>query len=236
MRRLASLALAVPLALPALAEPADTVSDEAARGAVEELRKALKEGDDRAKLAAIAACGTAPHSITAAALAPLLLVNGPEEVRVEAAEALGRMTGLPEAAKALHAAVKPNEEREKTLAEIFKAMGSVGLKSSIQVCVDFIEPRVAKRSEKEVSEIKYATACLAVLRFKASVAALIELMKRNETNNRWGGAGIVRNEVWFQLALVKLTGEKLEGGGKAWDDWWEKHEGDFTDDMTRRKK
>ncbi|MCC6738098.1 MAG: HEAT repeat domain-containing protein [Planctomycetia bacterium] len=207
---------------------------ETAKARVDELKTALKGKEEDPKIAAISACGDAPHATTAAALAPLL-GDPSDNVRIAAAKALGRMKGLPEAAKALHGGLGANEEREKVITEVFTAMGEVNHPSSVAVLKDWVSHRMTKRDTSDSREINAAIDAMGSLKWKSCVTALIDLGKKNiVANGARGGKGMRwREDVRFNRALQRLTGESFEDMD-GWDDWWKKNAGKFNDDLTAK--
>jgi HEAT repeat protein len=215
------------------AEEAKAAAD-AAKLKVDELKAALKGKDEDLKLSAISGCADSPHPLTAAALSPIL-VDPSEDLRIAAAKALGRMKSLPEAAKALHSGIKPNEEKEKVITEVFTAIGEVNHPSSIAVLKDWISHRMTKRDTSDSREINAAIEAMGSLKWKSCVTALIDLGKKNIVANGWrGGNGMRwRQDVRYSRALQRLTGESFEDID-GWDDWWKKNAGKFNEDLTAK--
>ncbi|MCE9582618.1 MAG: HEAT repeat domain-containing protein [Planctomycetes bacterium] len=239
IRPFVALALSLALAASTFAQGADDKEAAAAAAAaaktkVEELKVALKGKDEDPKIAAITACGEAPHSTTAAALAPLL-GDPSDNVRTAAAKALGHMKGLADAAKALHAGLGANEDKTKVLGAIFDAIGEVNNPASVAVVKDWVNHRMAKRDGSDAPGLTEAIDCMGALKWKSCVSALIDLGKKNiVANGARGGHGMrAKEDNKFQRALQRLTGEKLEDMD-AWDDWWKKNAGSFKDDLTAK--
>lgn len=214
-------------------EEAKAAAD-AAKSRVDELKTALKGKEEDPKISAISACGEAPHATTAAALAPLL-GDPSDNVRTAAAKALGKMKGLAEAAKALHAGLGANEEKSKVLDALFDAIGEVNHGSSVAVCKDWISHRITKRDGADQPGINSAIDAMGALKWKASVSALIDLGKKNiVANGARGGKGLRwKDDVRFNRALQRLTGESFEDMD-GWEDWWKKNAGKFNDDLTAK--
>lgn len=229
-----TLLLTLSLAGLALADDSKAAVDADAKARVDALKAAAKEKDSEPRAQAISSCGEVAHPLTAAAVAPFL-GDPVEDVRLQAAKALGRMAGLAEAAKALHGGLRANEEKPKVLKEIFTAMGDVNSFSSVAVCKDWINGRITKRDTSDQTSINEAIACLGNLKFKASVTTLIDLGKKNiVANGARGGHGMrARSDVRFNRALQQLTAESFEDID-SWDDWWKKSAGKFNEDMTVR--
>lgn len=237
MRLALAAALAILLASTRLqAQSADDAkaAAEAAKAKVDELKAALKGKEEDPKIAAISACGDAPHASTAAALAPLL-GDPSDNIRIAAAKALGRMKSLPEAAKALHGGIGANEEREKVITAIFTAIGEVNHPSSVAVLKDWISHRMTKRDTSDSREINSAIEAMGSLKWKSCVSALIDLGKKNiVANGARGGHGMRwKQDVRYTRALQRLTGESFEDMD-GWDDWWKKNAGKFNDDLTTK--
>jgi HEAT repeat protein len=226
-------------ALSALAQGADDKAAAAAAAAaaktkVDELKAALKGKDEDPKIAAITACGDAPHSTTAAALAPLL-GDPSDNIRLAAAKALGHMKGIPDAAKALHGGLGANDDKSKVLAAIFSAIGEVNSPTSVEVVREWIDHRMAKRDTSDAPGMNEAIDCMGGLKWKATVSALIDLGRKNiVANGARGGHGMrAKEDNRFQRALQRLTGEKMDDM-QAWDEWWKKNAGNFKDDLTAK--
>ncbi|MEK7467579.1 MAG: HEAT repeat domain-containing protein [Planctomycetota bacterium] len=214
-------------------EEAKAAAD-AARIRVDELKVACKGKEEDPKIAAISACADAPHATTAAALAPLL-GDPSENVRIATAKALGRMKGLPEAAKAIHGGLGANEEKSKVLDALFDAIGEVNHGSSVAVCKDWISHRITKRDGADQPGINSAIDAMGALKWKGSVSALIDLGKKNiVANGARGGKGLRwKDDARFNRALQRLTGESFEDMD-GWEDWWKKNAGKFNDDLTTK--
>jgi hypothetical protein len=232
MKPIAALACTLLLALPSPAQDPDAKTAAAdAKARADELKSALRGQETDPKLAAIEACGDLPHAITAAAVAPLV-ADKSEEIAIAAVKALGRMKDLAEAAKALHASLKPNESRSKVLAAAFDAIGEVNHPSSVPVCKDWVDSRIARRDGSLQRGIDEAIACLGSLKWKSSVSALIDLGKRNIVAGP--GYGLrYRSDNRFNRALRRLTGEDFEDID-SWDDWWKKAGAKFNDDLSAK--
>lgn len=227
--------LALALLGPALAQDPDAKAVEAeARAKVDALKASAKGKDNDATLSAIADCGSTPHVLTAAALAPIL-ANPSDELALAAASALARMTGSADAAKALHSGLKPNEERSKVLGAVFDGIGTVGHYSSIAVCSAWINDRLSKRDALDQSGINAAFDAMGGLKFKSTVTTIIDLMKKNEVANGWrGGKGMRgRSEIRARAALQRLTGESWEMSDE-WSDWWKKNQAKFNEDLSAK--
>jgi len=207
---------------------------EAAKSKIDELKTALKGKEEDPKVAAIAACGDAPHASTAAALTPLL-GDASETVRIAAAKALGKMKSLAEAAKGLHAGLAANEEKSKVLDALFDAIGEVNHGSSVAVCKDWVNHRITKRDGADQPGINSAIEAMGALKWKACVSALIDLGKKNiVANGARGGKGMRwKDDVRFNRSLQRLTGESFEDMD-GWDDWWKKNAGKLNDDLTTK--
>ena len=93
IRTIAALAIVASFAL--AGDPPAGPSAEAAKAKVDALKAAK---DAEAKKAAIADAGACPHATVAAALAPML-ADPDDAIRTAAADALGAMKGLADAAK-----------------------------------------------------------------------------------------------------------------------------------------
>lgn len=235
MRHLSALLIAILFALPArlsAEDPARPTDADASRK-VDELKAALKGDSDDAKREAVASCADCPHPKVAAALAPVL-VSGSDELRIEAAKALGRMTGLVEAAKALHASLAPNEKRGKVLEAMFAAVEAVNHPSSVAVCQKWVNDRNDLRDAEEVSGVVMAIDALGGLKWKASVEALIGIWNKKKVSGRGGGTGGGYKEKCrkhAEAALQRLTAEAF-GEVELWEDWWKKNAKNFNEDMT----
>lgn len=214
-------------------EEAKAAAD-AAKSRIDELKTALKGKEEEPKIAAISACGDAPHATTAVSLAPLL-GDASENVRTAAAKALGKMRGIADAAKALHGGLGANEEKPKVLDALFDAIGSVNHGSSVAVCKDWISHRITKRDGADQPGINSAIDAMGALKWKGSVSAIIDLGKKNiVANGGRGGKGLRwKDDARFNRALQRLTGESYEDMD-GWEDWWKKNAGKFNDDLTTK--
>ncbi|MBI2922372.1 MAG: hypothetical protein HYY18_15065 [Planctomycetes bacterium] len=200
---------------------------------MEELKAALKGGSEDAKREKVAACADCPHPKVAAALAPIL-VSGTDELRTAAAEALGRMDGLADAAKALHSALAPNEKHSKVLEALFAAIEGVNHPSSVPVCQKWVNDRNDLRDSEEVNGVLWAIDVLGGLKWKASVDALIAIWNKKKVSGRGGGTGGGYKEKCRQhaeAALRRLTAEAF-GDVTLWEDWWKKNARNFNEDMS----
>jgi hypothetical protein len=231
---LSAAVLTLTLALTTAAQdPTVPDNEPAAKAAVDALKQATKDKDADARLAAISACGAAPHRLSAAALAPCL-ADPSDDIRIAAAGALGQMTGLEDAARALNSSLARNAERSKVFLSLLAAIVSVQHPSSVAACSEFVDDRLARRDASDQSEINLVLDTLSRLSFKATVDALIDILAKNEVVGHGGGNGTAaRSENRTSRALRRLLGEDLYSS-KEWKSWWGKHAKEFNNDLTRK--
>jgi hypothetical protein len=222
------LAAAVPGEEPAKPTEAD------AKPKAEAVTAALKGKDEAAKKTAIVAAGTCAHPLCANALAPAFS-DPSEDIRVEAAKALGKMKGLAEAAKVLNAAFAANPKPGKVLHAVTPAMGSVGHASSVPVLGAYLSKRVPEKDDEENIEVGDALTQLGEIRFKASVELLLDLLKKASSAGQQKKSFQLATEGNALRALNKLAGKhdlKTAADAQA---WWKANEKLLNDDLTPKK-
>lgn len=219
----------------AQAEPGATASidDAEAKIRIDALKKALSGQTIEPKQEAITACSESMHPACAAALLPVLTRDS-DELRIYAADALGRMKGLENAAKTLHAALKSNENKTSVLDRIFRAMENVGHISSVAVCQDWAEDRVSQRDSEEIAGVTSAIETLGSLKFKASVDALLDIWHKNKVVGKDRGSSFKEKcRKFCNQALRRLLGEKMESWDE-WHDWWKKEAKNYNSDLSQK--
>lgn len=234
--RTAALLLAFALACSAQ-DPAPSQKDADARVAA--LREALKGESADAKKQAVAACADCAHPTVTAALAGVL-TSGDDDLRVAAAQALSRMKGSGDAAKALHAGLKPNETREAVLKEVFKGIALVNHASSVAVCRDWIDDRLDMQKYEEHAGVIHAIDVLGFLKHKAAVEVLLDLCHKKKVSGWGAGTGSagfkIKCGAHAGAALQRLTGAGPYDSLEEWQDWWKEHAREYREDMSAVKK
>lgn len=234
MKILGAAAAVLFLAVAAGAQDAPAKPTDAdAKAKTDAYNAAVKEKNEDAKKTAIDAMGDCPHTSVISLLAKVLLADT-EDCRISAAQALGRMKSDANAAKALHGALKPNEEKSKVLEACMSAVGDINHPSSIAVLKEWIDHRLGSRDGEDLPGVDQAIDALGSLKWKASVEALIDLWHKNRVVGRDRGSKFkekVRKNC--AQALSRLTGEKA-GTQDAWDDWWKDNKARFNDDLTAK--
>ncbi|KAF0242068.1 MAG: hypothetical protein FD180_4123 [Planctomycetota bacterium] len=235
MQRFSTIALACLIALPTFAQdvPPAKPTDADAKIKTDAYNQAVKDKSDEGKKAAIDAMSDCPHANVLNLLARIL-VGDTDECRTAAAKTLGRMKGELGAAKALHGALKANEERSSVLTACFTAIGDINHPSSVAVCEDWVNHRLGSRDGEDLPGVNQAVDALGALKWKSSVEALIDLWHKNRVVGR-DPASKFREKVrkHCSQALSRLVGEKV-GNQDAWDDWWKDNKGKFNDDLTSK--
>lgn len=235
MKFLASLVLAGLMTCLALAQdvPPAKPTDADAKARTDAYAQAVKDKSEEAKQAAIDSMSDCAHANVFNLLAKIL-VGDTDACRTAAAKTLGRMKGEAGAAKALHGALKANEERSSVLSACFRAISDINHPSSVAVCKDWVDHRLGSRDGEDLPGVNDAVDALGGLKWKASVEALIDLWHKNRVVGR-DPASRFREKVRKHCAqaLSRLLGEKL-GNQDAWDDWWKDNKGKFNDDLSAK--
>lgn len=230
--------LAFQVSLAVAQESPEPPSQKDADARVAALKEAYKGDSEETKKDAIAACADCPHPAVAAALAPLL-TSGTDEYRIAVAQVLGKMPRLAEAAKALHAGMKPNEKQDKVLRAVFEGIARVNHSSSVAVLEKWIDDRLDLRDSEEVPGVILAFDVLGFLKHKASVEVILDLCNKKKVsgwNAGTGGGYKMKCGRHAEAALVRLTGQEAFGDLELWKDWWKKNARDFNEDMTAKGK
>ncbi len=230
-----TLALIATLAAFALAgDPPAKPAEADAKPKAEAVTAALKGKDEAAKKAAIAAAGDCAHPLCAGALAQAF-GDLSEDVRVEAAKALGKMKGLPEAAKALNAAFAAHPKPGKVLHAVTPAIGSVGHVSSVPVLGAYLSKRIPEKSDEENLEVGDALTQLGEIRCKASVELLLDLLKKASSVGQMKKPHQQATEGNAVRSLNKLAGGKDFKTTAEAESWWKATEKKVNDDLTPKK-
>ncbi|NUN47872.1 MAG: HEAT repeat domain-containing protein [Candidatus Brocadiae bacterium] len=228
-RALAALAVATSIAV------AGDPAAESAKARGSELRSALKSGTAEEKRSAISACGAVAHALSAAALGPVLS-DPSDDLRIAAAEALGTMKGLPEAARALGAGVNVNARKPEILKAVFKAMGQVNHPDAVAALKEFLGRRIPMKDDRESDLVVAGIEALSQIRWKAAVEVMVDVTERQVgigTGCSEGHHGPVFSAL--KRGLREFSGREfnMPGEPKA---WWKKAGKDLNDDLTPRKK
>lgn len=232
MRALFCLALLPCLAL--AEDPPAKPADADAKPKAEAVTAALKGKDEAAKKAAIAAAGDCAHPLCANALAQAF-ADPSEDVRVEAAKALGKMKGLAEAAKALNAAFAANPKPGKVLHAVTPAIAAVGHPSSVPVLAAYLSKRIPEKDDAENLEVGDALTTLGDIRCKASVELLLDLLKKASSVGQSKKPHQQATEGNAIRSLNKLAGRKDFQSIAEAEGWWKATEKRVNDDLTPKK-
>ncbi|NUN48957.1 MAG: HEAT repeat domain-containing protein [Candidatus Brocadiae bacterium] len=208
-------------------------SDADARARVDAWNLAVKNKNDDEKIAALTAMGDCAHPTVAGTLAKVL-VSEKEDIRIQAAKSLGRMTNSADAAKACHGAIKANAASDKVVTAIFEAMGEINHPSSVGVAKDWAEDDLGGRDSQDIPTIRAGVECLGALKWKSAVEAILDVWRKNRVVGR-DPASNFREKVrkYCVQALQRQVGERL-GNYEEADDWWKKNSKTFNADMTTR--
>lgn len=235
LRTLATLALILTTTIAALADgTTPRASEPDARERAVAVRNALKGSDEAAKKAAVEGCGLNPHAQTAMALGPVLYGEA-DDLRIAAAQALGKMKLLAEAAKVLHGGIGPNVKRPAVLEAIFKAVAAVKHESSVPVCRKFAVDFLSSPDPLMAAPIVASVEALGCLRLKDSVEAVLAVRRRAADTRTAPQATRDGVESSASAALEKLTGESV-GNVEQFETWWKRNGYTFNDDMTVRPR
>jgi hypothetical protein len=213
-------------------DPPKGPSDKDAKARVDAL-KAAKDND--AKKKAIADAAKCPHASVAAALGDIVCDSG-DGLQVAAADALGEMKGLADAAKALAKGVSAKNQKDEVLKAIFSAMGKVGDAAAVPALKDFALKQF--KDEKASSELFVANVeALAAIKCKASVDALLEILKFWTPQMKAKDAKKGKYEFTKAEGGLKamIPGLPKELGGDEVGVWWEKNKASYNDDLTVKK-
>lgn len=213
---------------------ADDAADDAKAKAAA-LKTALKSGTPDEKKGAIAACASVKHAVSAAALGPVL-ADPSDELRIAAAQSLGSMAGLPEAAKALAGGVAPNAKKPEVLKAIFKGMASVNHSAAVPALKEFADKRVPLKDDKESETVVASIEALSQIKWKASVEVLLDLytkqvgvgMDCSKGHHQPVYSAIMRGVEGFAGKSFQMPGD-----AKA---WWSKRQKEVNDDLTEKKR
>lgn len=200
---------------PALQKPAPPDAAKV-KAVVAELDKAFKSGTKEEKSKAIQTASEVVDGDVAKALGKGFGDKDLDVVR-STIEALRWMVH-PSALDELHDAARTKKElrKEPTLyMALMRAIGQHGNAKSIEVLKDDVWSVV------EVSVIEARILSLGQIRTKASVEALMDLMKV-------AGPHRIQNVMpAFRLALTRLTGVDKGQSQPMWQDWWNDNKGKF---------
>ncbi|KAF0247168.1 MAG: hypothetical protein FD180_107 [Planctomycetota bacterium] len=216
-------------------DPPKGPTEKEAKDRVEALKGAK---DETSKKKAIADAAKCPSASVAEALGNITSADDWESpLRIAAAEALGEMKGLSDAAKALAKGITANEKNPDVLKAIFRAMGKVGSVTAVPALKDFASKRLPLKDEKASSDLVVASIdALVAITCKASVEALFALNKlMTETATFAKKANsLVSQKIETGLKAL-LPGLPKKFGGEEWIVWWDKNEATFNDDLTPKK-
>jgi len=184
-------------------------TDEQVEQAVAKLRAVLAKGAFDEKVAAITEAEACLHADVVAVIAGALRDDA-AEVRVAAAESLGRMD-VEAALDALHTAVKRRAtvEEEALAVALYKSIGRHGDPASIDVLEDN-----ALGSPDKVAQARILA--LGRIRDIESVEALMGLMNKLRVAK---GAGSKQMQE-LRVALHVLTGVDQGADRRDWQRWW----------------
>ena len=204
------------LALTSIAEDAPRATDPEAVQAIEKLKAGLASADSKVKREAILAAGDCCHAAVVTQLAPLVR-EGPDDLRAAAAEAIGRMRGLPDAGKALQVAIEPNKAKPAVMGAIVRALGSLNDLTAVPILRDQALAWICASDAASATALYGAIEGLGSIRSKASMEALVVL--RGKCGGGPGQPASVRAEAAKRIAksVETLTGRRRRratwGGG-----------------------
>jgi len=234
VRTVVALALVASFAF--AGDPPKGAADKDAKDKVDAIKGAK---DDVAKKKAIADAGKCPHASVAAVLGSVVIdtTAAATGLRIDAADALGEMKGLAEAAKALANGVSVNEKNGDVLKAIFRAMGKVGRAEAVPSLKDFASKQIPFKNAKAPSDLVVASIdALVEIKSKASVEALL-VLHNCYANCDIGDLkvnGLVFEKIQAGLRTL-LPGLPKNLGGEEWIVWWNKNKETFNDDLTPKK-
>jgi HEAT repeat protein len=212
---------------PAPAKP----SDADAKAKTDAWSAAVKNKSDDEKKAAIEGMADCPHPSVISLLAKIL-VGETEENRIAAANALGRMKDSVEAAKACHAAIKPNEENDKVVTAIFAAMGEINNPASVAVAKEWGSHDLGARDSEDIPTIRCAIECLGAMKWKSAVEAVLDIWRKNRVVGRDRGSTFrERVRKYCNTALGRLVGERF-GNYEEAEDWWKENSKKYNVDLS----
>ncbi|MBI2923006.1 MAG: hypothetical protein HYY18_18275 [Planctomycetes bacterium] len=236
MRRMllcSSFVLALGAVVPAQDPAAGKPTDADAKAMVEKWNEAVKAATQEAKEGAIQEMATCPHP-TVIVLLSKIVAGEVDELRIRGAAALGQMTDNIDAAKALHAGLKPNEKKTSVMEAVFKAIESVNHPTSVAVCLKWASDRVSQRDGEDWAGLSGAIDALGGLKWKTSVDALIDLWHKSRVAGKDRGTPFKeKTRKRCDQALRRLTGENMPNQD-GWDDWWKDNAKKFNADMTMK--
>jgi len=232
MRALAFVALCTAVAF--AEDPPAKPTEADAKPKAEAVTAALKGKDEAAKKAAIVAAGDCAHALCANALAPAF-GDASEDVRVEAAKALGKMKGLAEAAKVLNAAFVANPKPGKTLHAVTPALGSVGHPSSVPVLGAYLEKRIPEKDDEENIEVADAMMSLGMIRCRASVETILDLLKKAAAVGQMKKPHQLATEGAALRSLSKLSVKENFQTVATAEAWWKAMLKKVNDDLSLKK-
>jgi HEAT repeat protein len=198
------------------------------------LKAAMKTGDEASRCEAIRSAAKVRHVQVVYVISPILQDTS-ETLRITAAEALGTMSGVPEASKALAAALDENERASKTIVAMMASLGALNDPAAVPHIKSFALAWMCAVDLRLAPGLYAAADALGEIKSKASVEALMEL--RNKCAGGPGMPSNVRKDVAAKAtkALVKLTGQKAIPQGDL-AKWWKGIAARYNDDMTPVKK
>jgi HEAT repeat protein len=143
---------------------AQALGEMKAEEAVEPLTRTLGDGDGWVRNAAMQALSQIGGPAAADAVATFLAPSKPQDLRVIAAETLGRMA--PEAVPYLIQAL--NDENEDVQAAAMRALGEIGDPATVEPVAAFLAPERTYENEEQATRVQgYAIRALAKLGPKA---------------------------------------------------------------------
>jgi hypothetical protein len=201
-----------------------------AQAAIGKLRDTSKGRDESGWKSAIAEAAKCRHESVVFEISGFLKSDS-EAQRLAAAEALGTMQGLGEPAKALIAAIAPNQARAATLEAVLKGLGALGDASAVPTIKADALAWLCEANVDRGRALNAATEALGGIRCKASVEALIEMKAKCAGGPGQGPA--VRNAAITRIhaSLTKLTGVAALPKGDL-GKWWAGLAPKFKDDLT----
>ncbi|MEK7467577.1 MAG: hypothetical protein AAB074_09210 [Planctomycetota bacterium] len=219
---------------PAFAEDPPKPTDADAKSKIDAISEAVKVGDAAAIKEAIKSAGDCPHLKVIVALQGILLSGNPDDWRVAAAAALGRMKDNGDAADALNATIPKTASNIQVFRGVCSAIQEQGHRSSIAALLAFARGRVSKHEKEDLDAIDAAIDAMAAISSKSSAEAVLDIWHKCKFSGRDPHQNFKEKVAQScRAAMRRLTGEKL-GDFAEWDDWWEHEKGKLNDDLSRK--
>ncbi|MCE9582620.1 MAG: hypothetical protein K8T20_09025 [Planctomycetes bacterium] len=215
-------------------DPPAVPTDEEAKAKIEAIAAAVKGGEVAAIKDAIKASGDCPHVKVILVLRDLVNGGNPDEWRVAAAAALGRMKGSADAATALNGALESTASKRTAFRAVCNAIQDLASRSSISPLTAFVRSRVSKHEQEDLDAIDSALDALGAIPCKASVEAVMDLWQKCKYSGRDPHQNFKDKVAGScRAAMRRLTGEKIDNY-RDWDDWWDHTKDKLNDDLSKK--